>query len=209
MEGNANLEVRVFPASFAELRADEDQGKMFISGYAAPYESLSEDLGGFREKIKRGAFARAIDTGMDIVCAPDHEYKAATILGRTTSGTLKLSHNDVGLRFRCQLPDTQAGRDIFQTTRRGDCRGMSFAFNVAPEKESWDQEGGLVVRTIDDLDVYDIAPVVHPAYHCTSVNVSRRALDQVAAIASRGRGTGHGGRRNHLQHLLELVKLHK
>lgn len=176
----SDRETRLWPADLAELRTEEEDGRMFLRGIAAPYESLSQDLGGFRERIRRGAFKRALDSGQDVVCVPDHEYRAAHVLGRTGSGTLKLSESDQGLRFRVQLPDTSVGRDLFTIAKRGDIRGMSFAFTLPrPDAEQWSEESGVVVRNLVDLDLWDVSPVVHPAYPATSITVSRRALDHV------------------------------
>jgi HK97 family phage prohead protease len=193
-------EIRVCPAELAELRAEEEGGRMFLSGYAAPFNSLSTDLGGFRERIRRGAFSRALnDAATDVVCVPDHSYRCVEVLGSTRSGTLKLSQNDFGLRFRCQLPDTTAARDLFCVGKRGDLRGMSFAFGVKPENERWAEENGVMVRDIDDLDLYDVSPVVHPAYPQTSVSVSRRALDHAQDLLRRSR-------RPYFRHLVELAR---
>lgn len=177
-------EVRVCPADLAELRAEEEEvdgGKrMFLAGVAAPFQSLSQDLGGFRERIRRGAFSRSLSSGVDVLCYPDHQDRATSILGRTASGTLTLRQDDTGLRFRCQLPDTTTGRDLFAVAKRGDLRGMSFEFRA--QAESWSEENGVVIREIDDLDLFAINPVLHPAYPATSVQVSRRALEHVEQL---------------------------
>jgi len=181
----AERETRVCPADVAELRAEEETDenggrRMFLSGIAAPFESLSHDLGGFRERIKRGAFQRSLENGRDVLCFPDHLDRATSILGRTASGTLKLSQNDTGLRFRVQLPDTSTGRDIFAVAKRGDLRGMSFEMRVGAE--SWREENGVVIREIDDLELYAVNPVLHPAYPASTVQVSRRALEHVEQL---------------------------
>src|SRR2546427_740708 len=89
-----------------ELRASGNN----IEGYAAIFNSLSEDLGGFRERIRTGAFARAIREKQD--CRALFNHNPNMILGRTRSGTLRLSEDGTGLLFDCNLPDTSAGRDV-------------------------------------------------------------------------------------------------
>src|SRR5437763_2025006 len=95
-------EFRFLPAK--ELRVATQDGKRTLSGYAVVYNSLSEDLGGFREKIAPTAFDKNLATNPDVVCVRDHDPKL--LLGRTKSQTLRLQSDQVGLRFDCQLPDT-------------------------------------------------------------------------------------------------------
>src|SRR5580698_6854255 len=93
-----------------EVRAAAD-GKS-IEGYAAVFNSLSEDLGGFREVILPGAFKRALDDSDDILCVLNHDK--TQLLGRTSSGTCEVSQDEVGLRFRCAMPNTTLGRDLME-----------------------------------------------------------------------------------------------
>ena len=86
-----------------EIRA-VDGGRAF-EGYAAKFGKLSEDLGGFREKIKRGAFSESIDGNPNIRALFDHDSKF--VLGRTGNGTLELDENSVGLKMRVTPPATQ------------------------------------------------------------------------------------------------------
>src|SRR3954452_17343861 len=88
-----------------EYRAASEGSKSpgTISGYAALFDSLSVDLGGFREQIMKGAFARALQQ-CDIRALRNHSPEA--LLGRRSSGTLRLEEDDKGLRFEVDLPDT-------------------------------------------------------------------------------------------------------
>lgn len=183
-------EIRCLPMDRAELRVEEDgqdgqgEGKRtYLSGYAALFNSLSEDLGGFRERIAPGAFRREIESGADVVLVPDHRYDAAAMLGRTTNKTLRLSENDTGLRVRATLPDTTAGRDIAAVIKRGDVHGMSFAFSIPdPSGEAWSEEGGIIIRELRNVRLFDVSVVVWPAYPATSVNVAKRCLDHAAHL---------------------------
>src|SRR5713226_163265 len=74
--------------SNASLRAQSQGDEMAISGYAASFNVLSQDLGGFREVVAPGAFKRSIDAGADVKALFNHD--ASRILGRTKSGTLKV-----------------------------------------------------------------------------------------------------------------------
>src|ERR1700743_406805 len=107
----------------AEIRSDDNNT---LSGYAAVFNSPSEDLGGFRENIRKGAFTRCLSEQPDIRCLSNHD--TSLILGRTRSGTLTVREDDRGLYFECNLPDTTTARDLSALVKRGDITGMSFGF---------------------------------------------------------------------------------
>lgn len=157
-----------FDSLDVESRADGETAPI-IRGHAALFDTLSEDLGGFREVIKPGAFRKAIEED-DVRALVDHEPRL--ILGRKRSGTLRLSEDEKGLAVEIDPPDTQAGRDIVVSIRRGDVSQMSFAFSVRSGGQSWDEddENG-VVRVLSDVRLYDVSPVTFPAYPDTDVAV--------------------------------------
>jgi HK97 family phage prohead protease len=141
-----------------------------LSGYAAVFNSRSEDLGGFVETIKPNAFRRTLLEGGDVVALYDHEQRS--ILGRMSAGTLRLAEDDKGLRFDIDVPDTTAGRDVLISVKRGDIRGASFAFTTREQR--WSNESGGVLRELLDVDLHDVTVTPRPAYPETSV--ARRAL---------------------------------
>jgi Escherichia/Staphylococcus phage prohead protease len=158
--------------SIREVRA-KDEGK--IEGYAAVFNSLSEELWGFREVIMPGAFDRALKEEHDVRALVNHDPNQ--ILGRTKSGTLKLSVDDHGLLAEIDPPDTQAARDALTSIRRGDLDGMSFAFRTLTD--AWRMEDGVQIRELLDLELLDVSVVAYPAYPETQV--SARALEHVKA----------------------------
>ena len=153
-----------------EVRAD---GEPAITGYAAVFNSLSEELWGFREIIMPGAFDRALKEKHDVRALVNHDPNQ--IIGRTKSGTLKLDVDDKGLRVDITPPDTQVGRDVLASLKRGDLDGMSFAFRTLSDQ--WRTEDGEEIRELLDLELVDVSVVAYPAYSDTSV--SARALDHV------------------------------
>lgn len=160
------LEKRCLEQELAEVRATSE-GK--IEGYAAVYGKRSSDLGGFVEEIAPGAFGPVLENKPDVVATIDHEGGLSTI-GRTLSGTLELKSDDKGLHYSVMPPDTSAGRDVKVLIGRGDIRGSSFAFRVAPDGEEWRDESGTMVRKITRIaGLYDVSPVTRPAYPDTSV----------------------------------------
>lgn len=158
-----------------EVRADDDSPPQLV-GYAAKFNTLSEEMWGFREQIAPEAFNRALKEKHDVRYLVDHD--PGRILGRTKSGTARLGVDKVGLRAEVDLPDTQAGRDILESVKRGDVSGMSFAFRVGVEE--WDEKADPPVRTIKDVDLFDVSAVTYPAYPETEV--SARARDKVKEI---------------------------
>ena len=163
-------ERRYFKA--AEVRVSPSGG---IAGFAAVYNQLSEDLGGFRERILPGAFSRCLGSDPDVRCLFNHNADA--LLGRTKSGTLRLSEEPAGLYFDCDLPDTQAGRDVRASIKRGDITQCSFGFTV--QGQNWIEADGGTIRELTDVDLYDVSPVTYPAYPQTSVS----ARQQIAPSA--------------------------
>jgi uncharacterized protein len=156
----------------AELRIVPD-GPTHLSGYAAVFNSLSEDLGGFRERISPGAFAESL-TSDDIRALFNHDPNF--IMGRNRAGTLRLVEDEVGLRIEIDPPDTQACRDLLVSIGRGDVNQMSFGFIVRPNGQTWEKDAeGRVLRTLNSIRLIDVACVTYPAYPETSVAV--RCLD--------------------------------
>lgn len=161
-----DLEVRAFP--LRELRAvgGEDEPAR-IEGYAAVFNSFSDDLGGFREKIQPGAFKKTL-AEQDVRALWNHDPNF--VFGRTKSGTLTLAEDEVGLRFVIRPPETQWARDHLVTIRRGDVDQMSFMFRSVKDKfdRSADDE---VIRTVYEVKLFDISIVTFPAYPQTSAQV--------------------------------------
>jgi HK97 family phage prohead protease len=151
-----------------ELRvAKSDDGKRTLSGYAAVFNSLSADLGGWREQILPGAFSKCLASNPDIVCLRDHN--PSMILGRTTAGTLRVSQDEIGLRFECDLPDTTQANDLVTSLERGDLNGCSFGMFC--QNDNWHEDNGITVRDVMEADVFDCSVVTYPAYPATSVAV--------------------------------------
>jgi HK97 family phage prohead protease len=159
-----------------EFRAVGDSRR--LAGYAAKFDALSEDLGGFREKISRGAFARSLrDPKRDPLALLEHDRKI--VLGRKSASTLRLHEDSAGLAFEVDVPRTAAGNDVLESVGRGDLKHASFAFRVAPDGERWTIDGDTAIRTITDCDLIEVSLTVLPAY--ASTEVARRSLEKVSA----------------------------
>ena len=146
------------------IRADGEKPK--ITGYAAVFNSLSEDLGGFREMIAPHAFKSAIKEGETRML---WNHNSDLVLGRQSAGTLTLKEDKHGLKIENIPPDTQLGRDAMVSIDRGDVSQMSFGFRV--EKDEWEEkENGETIRTLLKIrSLPDVSPVTYPAYQNTEV----------------------------------------
>lgn len=169
-------EKRAQPVEFRiERRADKP---VQLAGYAAVYNSLSEELWGFRERIAAGAFQGALKA--DVRALMNHDPNL--ILGRSSAGTLRLTEDERGLGFELDLPETQTARDLVVSIERKDITGMSFAFRTI--KDTWNKVASEWLRTLLEVDLIDISPVTYPAYPDTSVAV--RQLEQLVKMEELG-----------------------
>lgn len=145
------------------------EGGVTLVGYAAVFNTLSVNLGGFREQIAPGAFKETL-AEEDIRSLFNHNEDK--VLGRRANGTLRLEEDDKGLRFANDLPDTQLSRDLAVLIERGDVTQMSFAFRVKPNGDDWVEDDKLgLVRTLTAVRLRDVGPVTFPAYPDTQVAV--------------------------------------
>lgn len=161
------LRLHVAPQKF-EIRKNAD-GSRSIGGYAATFGDLSENLGGFREVIRAGAFKQSLKDNPDVLCLYAHDD--SQILGRGASGTLQISEDARGLKFTCKLPDTSTARDLISLMERGDISQMSFGFSVPEDGDQWIDADGQIIRTLIRVLLYEISVVGQPAYTSTSVDL--------------------------------------
>ncbi len=193
--GARDVERRAF-AGPVELRVSGAGQKRTLVGYAALYDAPSQDLGGFVEVIRAGAFDRAIAENQDVMARAEHDTRL--LLGKRSSGTLRLTVDSKGLKYEVDVPDTQPGRDTMTLVERGDVSGSSFAFLVAEDGDRWGKTAdGRALRELLDLDLVDVAPTANPAYLQTSVSardlekakelMTTSTEEQAAAAASEAR----------------------
>jgi HK97 family phage prohead protease len=159
-----------------EVRQDGD-GR--INGYPIVFNTLSQDLGGFREKILPGAIQLDADLKADYNHNPDY------IIGRVRSGTLKVSIDSRGLYMDAIPPDTTWARDLRESIRRGDITQGSFSFRVLPGGQQITEENGEQVRTLSKILVRRVSVVSDPAYTGTAIEARSRSAKppQVAGVA--------------------------
>ncbi|MCP3800194.1 phage major capsid protein [Allokutzneria sp. A3M-2-11 16] len=173
-----------------ELRALE--GKTIIRGYAYVFNRLSQDLGGFRERIDPGAGRADMEHG-DLVATFNHDFGKP--LGRTGYG-LRTGLDDVGGWYEIDLPDTTAGRDVADLIERRIISGSSFRFRLgdsdADQEWTRDDATGELIRTLRDFRVTELGPVTTPAYPDTTAALRSIpvALQQNSTASGRADGEG-------------------
>jgi len=158
-----------------ELRAVGDASPRLV-GHAAVFDSPSQDLGGFIEIVKPGAFRRSLASNRtDPLALVQH--MPHLVLGRRGAGTLRLNEDARGLAFEIDIPDTTAARDLLVSVERRDVAGASFAFSVPAGGDRWSVRSDVVIRELLDVDLHEITVTAAPAY--TDTTVARRALQNV------------------------------
>lgn len=187
-----------------EIRAATDDKPAQLVGYAARFNTWSDDLGGFRERIRPGAFAKALMTS-DVRALYNHDSNQLP-LGRTPK-TLRLAEDTKGLLVEIDLPDTQTARDLVTSINRGDVNQMSFGFTVAPDGDEWREKEGVVSRTINEVkELFDVSPVAFPAYSATKISVrTKEQFDEFKKSAGR---SGFEGERARINENLQLQARH-
>lgn len=173
-------EIRTVDITNLQTREAQEDKPAMISGYAAVFNSPALIWEGLKEVISPGAFARAI-TESDVRCLFDHDW--SKVLGRSKSGTLRLFEDDHGLRFEVDLPDTSIARDLAESMNRGDINQCSFGF--VPTKEQWDYNVDPVVRTIEEVELYEVSIVTLPAYDDTEAALVRSRNEMKESVQTR------------------------
>jgi uncharacterized protein len=165
----AKREMRTFDITKLKTRdATEDKPSM-ITGYAAMFNSKTSIGDWFDEIIEPGAFARSLSENGDVRALFNHNWD--NVLGRTKSGTLRLEEDERGLKFDIELPNTSVGRDLAESMSRGDINQCSFGFWIT--EETWDYSVEPALRTIHEVELYEISVVSIPAYDDTEASLVR------------------------------------
>lgn len=165
-------EVRTLQVDNLEVRNEEE--KRTISGYAARFNSLSQDLGGFVEKIERGAFSNSLKSSI-ITALWNHNTDY--VLG-SSDDNLRVWEDENGLRFELEVGNNHFDEYVLDKIQRRHVKGVSFGFSV--EEDDWDGEGEKPVRTLRKVSLFEISPTPFPAYTETSVNV-RSLVEKMTA----------------------------
>lgn len=153
-----------------------------IEGYAIVFNSLSNDLGGFREIIEPTAIDDELIKNSDILCLMNHDIKRG-VLARSYQGrgSLKLDIDEHGLHYSFEAPKTDLGDEVLEGIRRGDISKCSFAFVCGEDNWTKDENGEYIRHVKKIKNLYDVSLVYHPAYDETEVKADTRGLDELKA----------------------------
>lgn len=160
---------RRFTSGAVEVR--QRGSETTIEGHAAVFDKLSQNLGGFVERVMPGAFTKTLQEA-DIRALFNHDENL--VLGRNKSGTLELSEDDTGLYYRITPPNTNYARDLLTVIERGDISQSSFAF-MTIEDEWGLSEQDFPRRDLLQVHLVDVSPVTYPAYLDTDTGTGRAA----------------------------------
>ncbi|HVL52831.1 MAG TPA: HK97 family phage prohead protease [Vitreimonas sp.] len=165
-------------AALDEIEFRDAGDKLIFTGHAAVFDRLSDDLGGFRERIQRGAFRKVLDRSPDVRFLVNHDSNL--VLARTTvidgPGLLELREDPKGLRVYSELVPTTQARDLRELVKAGVITQMSFSFRIYPDgTDIWEEVDGELIRTIVSFsDLFDVGPVTFPAYPQTDASMRSR-----------------------------------
>ncbi len=160
-------ETRIHGATVSTRR---DGSKLYIEG-RIPYNSPSEDLGGFVEILAPSVFNRTLSNQTDVKMLWSHDERE--VLGSTKAKTLLLESRIDGLYYSCQVPASASGR--FETIQRGDMTGCSFGF--VAEADTWDHKTTPPTRTLTAARLLELSPCAFPAYPESSAAAAMRSRE--------------------------------
>lgn len=171
---------------FAEFRAlDEESDNMIIEGYALTFEQpATHDYGDvkFTEVISRGALNNADLSDVPLRYNHSDEFM---IMARTRNNSLQLIVDDIGLKIRAELIDTQSNRDVYKSIKSGLISKMSFAFDVEKDGDEWDEGDSGIKRRINKFrKIYDVSVVDTPFYDTTNVFARSVELLESSAVGA-------------------------
>lgn len=161
--------------------ATPDADVMTLTGTPIVFDTpttINTPDGSYTEIIKAGALDNADLTDSRLLWAHDD---TRVPLARTPK-TMQFAVDSTGLHMTAQLPDTEAAKEVYEAVKRGDVQGMSFAFTVAPNGDTWSDDG--TTRTITQINkIFEVSVCPYPAYPQTSVE-ARTARQRVQSRAA-------------------------
>ncbi|WP_426568099.1 HK97 family phage prohead protease [Streptomyces canus] len=182
-------------------RADDDAGEgdgLTLEGYAAVFDAPTEIdswEGAFTEQVRKGAFRKTIRENTPVL---QFDHGRHPLIGSIPIGAIEqLSEDDQGLYVRARLSDNWLIQPVRDAIAERSIKGMSFRFSVI--REEWRDNAGKLVkpeelgrllwdpgdrgplaRTLIEVRMPELGPVVFPAYTQTSVDV--RSSEQVEEL---------------------------
>lgn len=161
--------------------AVEGESGRTIEGYAVVFgvESrlICDYWENYREVIEKGAITEEELAEMDIKMTLWHNRERLLARSNKGVGTLKLSIDDVGVKYTFEAPDTADGNTALELVKRGDLSGSSFTYwtdeahNVNYTKSKEDDGSEVIVRHVNKISmIAEMTIASDPAYTQTSVS---------------------------------------
>jgi len=158
-----------------------------VRGYAAVYDSDSEFMG-YYEQIEKGAFDDVMNDDVRAYYNHDENY----LLGRVSSGTLRIGTDKRGLYYEVDLPNTTYANDLVELMKRGDINQSSFAFLIGQDR--WEERDGKTYRIIEKVSrLIDVSPVAMPAYQMATSELKRDLETETPPIETSPPNAGDSG----------------
>lgn len=161
-------------------RASTDGDGLTLEGYAAVFDSptrIDSWEGCFDEVLARGAFAKTIKERKPVI---QFDHGQHPLVGSIPLGSIdELREDDHGLYVKARLHDNWLVQPVRDAIASGSVDGMSFRFSVV--KEQVDEAGDTPLRTVQEVKLYEVGPVVFPAYDSTSVGVRSTQIADILA----------------------------
>lgn len=156
-------------------RADATGDGLTLEGYGAVFDSptlIDSWEGRFNETIARGAFAKTLKERTPVI---QFDHGKHPLVGSLPIGAVETIREDShGLYVKARLHDNWLVEPVRDAIKSGSIDGMSFRFSVV--KDSVDQSGDVPTRTVQEVKLYEVGPVVFPAYPDTTVGVRAAEL---------------------------------
>jgi HK97 family phage prohead protease len=162
---------------FTVLRADSEDDGLTLEGYASVFDTPTEiydHMGAYTETVARGAFTKTLSERTPVL---QFDHGRHPMIGSIPLGVIQRATEDEhGLFVRARLSDNWLVQPVREAIRDGAITGMSFQFEVL--RDDWNDDS--TERTIREVKLYEVGPVVYPAYETTTVGVRSEIQDLLA-----------------------------
>lgn len=164
---------------FTVERADESSDGLTLEGYAAVFNSPtlidSAREGRFTEIIAPGAFSKSLSERTPVL---QFDHGRHPMIGSIPLGVVRnIKEDDHGLFVRARLSDNWLIQPVRDAIHDGSVTGMSFQFAIV--RQDVDRATSPKTHLVREVALFELGPVVFPAYAATSVGVRSSQLLEV------------------------------
>lgn len=172
-------EIRTIPAKELRISPLAADGTRTISGTAIVFGQRSQDLGNFVEIVAPGAVTKTLSSGQNVLLLNNHN--SSQPIASTASRTLQLTTDSRGVSFTAKLDTRQSyANDLALSIESGVTSGCSFGFMTLDD--SYADDAGTLVRTLNQIDLFELSVTVSPAYLQTAVDIRSRCPKELRSL---------------------------